>query len=229
MVLVKIKVNSLSVRNSLHFQCFPNLMCQIAKIFYRVFIRVNFTELSLTQDSTPVGCIPPACQPYVFQWPPLDVSTGGRGGGLGPQVNKFEQVSNDDHQMSVAEGRQGRCQVWCPTEGVGAQVWCLGEGDGGTYHMTYPIMYVMYIPSFHPFGQNDWLTDTCESITLPQLLTVLSELLNLAIQEKIRLCNSEFWSGGRATRSCMPFLWKRQPVKVAAPPWCLLATLTLEM
>ena len=23
--------------------------------------------------------------------------------GLGPQVNKFEQVSSDDHQMSVAE------------------------------------------------------------------------------------------------------------------------------
>ena len=126
----------------------------------------------------------------------------GRGRGLGPQVNKFEQVSNDDHQMSVAEGRQGRCQVWCPTEGVGAQVWCLGEGDGGTYHMTYPIMYVMYLPSSHPFGQNDWLTDTCESITLPQLLTVLSELLNLAIQEKIRLCNIEFWSGGRETKSC---------------------------
>ena len=25
--------------------------------------------------------------------------------GLGPQVNKFEQVSSDDHQMSVAGGR----------------------------------------------------------------------------------------------------------------------------
>ena len=33
------------------------------------------------QDSTPVGCVPPACQPYVFRWPPLGVSTGG-----GPQV-----------------------------------------------------------------------------------------------------------------------------------------------
>ena len=26
------------------------------------------------------------------------------GGGVGPQVNKFEQVSSDDHQMSVAGG-----------------------------------------------------------------------------------------------------------------------------
>ena len=31
-------------------------------------------------------------------WPPLDVSTSR---GLGPQVDKFEQVFSDDHQMSV--------------------------------------------------------------------------------------------------------------------------------
>ena len=36
---------------------------------------------------------------YVFWWPPLDVSTIGGG----PQVNKFEQISSDKHQMSVAE------------------------------------------------------------------------------------------------------------------------------
>ena len=41
---------------------------------------------------------------YVFWWPPLDVSTGG-GRGIGPQVNKFEQASSDDHQMSVVGGR----------------------------------------------------------------------------------------------------------------------------
>ena len=29
-------------------------------------------------------------------------------GGVGPQVNKFEQVSRDDHQMSVAGGK-GQC------------------------------------------------------------------------------------------------------------------------
>ena len=42
-------------------------------------------------------------QPYVFWWPPLDVSTSG-GQGVGPQVNKFEKVSSDDHNMSVAGG-----------------------------------------------------------------------------------------------------------------------------
>ena len=31
--------------------------------------------ISCKQDSIPVGCLPPACQPYVFQWPLLDVST----------------------------------------------------------------------------------------------------------------------------------------------------------
>ena len=32
------------------------------------------------------------------------------GGGVGPWVNKFEQVSSDDHLVSVAEGR-GDAQV----------------------------------------------------------------------------------------------------------------------
>ena len=80
------------------------------------------------QDSIPVGCIPAACQPYAFQWPPLDVNSGG--GGVQSQVNKFEQVSNDDHQKSLAGGRV------CPggrvcTEGV------------PPYHVTYPMMHVM--------------------------------------------------------------------------------------
>ena len=30
---------------------------------------------NLEQDSIPVGCVPPACQPYVFKRPVLDVST----------------------------------------------------------------------------------------------------------------------------------------------------------
>ena len=51
-----------------------------------------------------VGCLTPACQPHVFWWLPLDVNTGGGEGGLGPRVNKFEQLSSDDHQMSVAVG-----------------------------------------------------------------------------------------------------------------------------
>ena len=38
-----------------------------------------------------------------FRWPSLDVSTSG---GVGPKVNNSEQVSSDDHKMSIA-GRRG--------------------------------------------------------------------------------------------------------------------------
>ena len=70
-----------------------------------------------------------ACQPYVFQCPPLDISTPGVGGGeLGPQVNKFEQVYNDDHQMSVAGGGVG------PRSDIHRAV---------PYHVSYPMMRVM--------------------------------------------------------------------------------------
>ena len=51
------------------------------------------------QGSIPVGCLPPTCQLYVFQWLPRDVSMG-----VCPQVNKFEQVCGDDHMVSVASG-----------------------------------------------------------------------------------------------------------------------------
>ena len=49
------------------------------------------------QDSIPVRCISPARQPYTFWWPPLDARTSGGCSGVGPQVNKYEQVSSDDH------------------------------------------------------------------------------------------------------------------------------------
>ena len=55
---------------------------------------VSILVPNLTQDSISIRCIPATCQPYVFWGPPL--------GGLGPQGNKFEQVSSDDHEMSVA-------------------------------------------------------------------------------------------------------------------------------
>ena len=42
----------------------------------------------------------PKSEPCVDQEkPPLDVNTKG----VGPQVNKFEQVSSDDHQMPGAQ------------------------------------------------------------------------------------------------------------------------------
>ena len=49
------------------------------------------------QESIPMGCISPTCQQFVL-WL-QDVSTGG---GVGTQLNKFEQVPSDNHQMSVA-------------------------------------------------------------------------------------------------------------------------------
>ena len=49
------------------------------------------------QESIP-GCILPACLLYMFQWPPLDVSTIV---GVFLQVSRFEQVSSDDQQMSI--------------------------------------------------------------------------------------------------------------------------------
>ena len=46
----------------------------------------------------------------MFRWPPLDVSTAWRRG-IGPQVNKFEQVSSDDHQLSVV-GEEDTMVTW---------------------------------------------------------------------------------------------------------------------
>ena len=56
------------------------------------------------QESIPVGCILLACLLYVLWWSSI-VSTTGRGRGLqwGP-MNKFEQVSSDGHQISLAGG-----------------------------------------------------------------------------------------------------------------------------
>ena len=55
-------------------------------------------------------------------WPPLEVSTRG---GAGPQVNKFKQVSSDDHQMPLTED---------------------GYVRGYPYHVTFPIIHVMLLP-----------------------------------------------------------------------------------
>ena len=90
------------------------------------------------------------------------------GGGVGPQVTKFEQVSSGDHQISVAgEGDRcpvlmfvggkgwgggqvlrsdiwgGRCPGLCLWERVGAQVCVGGRGRG---YPTNPIMHVIYLP-----------------------------------------------------------------------------------
>ena len=77
-----------------------------------VEVDINFdlndiiNQIKLEQESIPVGRVPPASVAttrYQYRW--------GRGVGcLCPQaqVNKFEQVSSDDHQMSLAGGRYPR-------------------------------------------------------------------------------------------------------------------------
>ena len=58
----------------------------------------NYKELLHSYENKTAFCRMRAVryQPYAFRWPPVDVSNG-------PQVNEFEQVSSDDHQISVAE------------------------------------------------------------------------------------------------------------------------------
>ena len=78
-------------------------------ILYTLFLRFLWISKTVCKrenketelDSIPVGCV-------------LSTTSG-------PQVNKFEQVSSDDHQMSVA-GRGG--EYPCP----------LSRGRIGTYH-----------------------------------------------------------------------------------------------
>ena len=43
----------------------------------RVQYLFEFAIKKEVQESIPVGCVPPACQPYMFWWPPLGVSSGG--------------------------------------------------------------------------------------------------------------------------------------------------------
>ena len=52
---------------------------------------------------------------HEFQWPPRDVAPGG------PQMNKFEEVSSDHHQMPLAGGPHsdvegaGEMVTWDPS------------------------------------------------------------------------------------------------------------------
>ena len=73
------------------------------------FVCRKFSSIFQSQlnNLTNIGCIPPACQLYELQ--PPDVSTGGGG----PQMNKFEDVSGDSHQISLAVGEAGvPCQMF---------------------------------------------------------------------------------------------------------------------
>ena len=74
----------------------------------------------------------------MLQWPPPDVAPGERDS----LINKFEQFSSDDHQISLAGGSH----VWCPlgqARARGSHVWCpvtAGAGRGGCYNEVQYIM-----------------------------------------------------------------------------------------
>ena len=86
-----------------------------------------------------------------------------QGVGVGSQVNKFEQVSSDDHQMFVPGGRVSRSHVFGRWGGVGYPG-PMSRREGVPYHATYPIKWIPY-PS-----PNRMITDTCENITFAQIL-----------------------------------------------------------
>ena len=100
------------------------------------------------QDSILVGCVPPACQLYLCQWPPLNVSTSGEG--VGPQLKKMEQVFSDGHHMSVAGGIPLTSDVHGRKEGERVEGYPLRSDVWWEwvphYHVTYPIVYVLYSP-----------------------------------------------------------------------------------
>ena len=81
-----------------------------------------------------------------------------RGGGGGKsQMNKFEQVSSDHHQMSLAGESQLLCHI-----GVSGLIfrWVPYLSWGVPYHVTYPMLHLML-----PTPLRCEQTDTCESIT----------------------------------------------------------------
>ena len=77
----------------------------------------------------------------------------GIGVGVGPEMNKFEQVSSDHNQMSLAEGRSSGLMSM--------------EGKGYlACHLSHDKFDVTYYP---PCRQNEWRTDACKNITFSQL------------------------------------------------------------
>ena len=68
---------------------------------------------------------------HTFQWPPLVTIWGGR---LVPQMNKLQQVSSNDHQMSVRGGKVTRSDI----QDMGVD-YSGHMGGGVPYHMSSPM------------------------------------------------------------------------------------------
>ena len=115
------------------------------------------------QESIPVGCIPLACQPYVFWWLPVDVST--RGGGYTMGLGIFTTPGHT-HPLIYPP-------LYIP----------IPDKSNCPKH-THPLLYIP-IPPRHTFpwtclwhlvvsletypSPTRGQTDTCENITFPQL------------------------------------------------------------
>ena len=94
-----------------------------------------------------------------------NVSAMGRGGGpvqLG-LINKFEQVSSDDHKMSIVEWAR---RSSCPTSGGGEWGWGNGDSARGS-----PCSENQSVMGNGQMGTPllNRITDTCENITFQQL------------------------------------------------------------
>ena len=73
-------------------------------------------------------------------------------------MNKFEQVSSDDHQLSLAGSGVPRSEVQGRSPGLMSGGGAVSSGEGVSYHVTYPMMHLM-LPLPHC-----GLADACENI-----------------------------------------------------------------
>ena len=91
------------------------------------------------QDSIPVGWVLPTCQPYMLQFFPSDVSTGG-GGSWSGQVWTGPQWPSDYHHVSLVEGGP-MFDVWGDWgKPCGDHVWfLLRQGPGTRGHGVGPM------------------------------------------------------------------------------------------
>ena len=71
-----------------------------------------------------------------------------RGEGVGPQMNKFEQVSSDHQQMSVAGGRLSQREGRVFQRWVGCTWGRISQRGGGrvSYHVAYAMMHLTKYP-----------------------------------------------------------------------------------
>ena len=135
----------------------------------------NFKGMKKTrQESIAVGCVPPACQPYMFWWLPLGVSTSGWVGILGEGILGRGYVS----------------QVWYPLPRIPTSpgIPPLGYLPPQDTYPTGYLQSLVYLPPGIPTNEDisppplwntyppptpipmDSMTDARENITFPQLL-----------------------------------------------------------